>query len=216
MLSKANRVHLWAWALVGVLGLAASVRADVLFSNLGDDDSWDRDSSYVLRGPDGSGSSPAGGKAMPFTAAFTGALTYVELPLGVTLIPGTNEFIVELRADDNGSPGDVLESFIFDDVPYVYSESQTLSVGISMLNPVLEQDTTYWLAAFPSANDTSGGWNWSSPLQYGIWAASSDGGDTWEFNPFGREEIAAFRISADPRRFAKLPRKWQSEENCAN
>jgi hypothetical protein len=133
---------------------------------------------------------------MPFTAAFTGAFTSVELPLGIAL--GTNEFIVELRADDNGYPGEVLESFVFDDVPPLFSNTQTLLVGSSILNPVLEENTTYWLAAWPGADDTSGGWNWSNPLQHGIWAASSDGGDTWEFNPFGRDEIAAFRISADP------------------
>jgi hypothetical protein len=198
MSSKVNVVSVWAVVVIGVLGMAESARADVVFSNLGPDDSWDHGNAYVLRGPFGSGSSPSGGKAMPFTPDFTAVFTSVELPLGVMLIPGTNYFIVELRADNDGLPGDVIESFAFEDVPYVFSPDQTLSVGISELNPVLEEGTTYWLAAFPGELDTSGGWNWTSPLQTGTWAASSDDGATWELNPFGRPEISAFRINGDP------------------
>jgi len=188
MRSKTNQSRVWAWALLGLV-MTGNVRADVLFSNLGDDDSWDHDNAYVLE------FAPAG-KAMPFMASFTGSFTSVELPLGI--VEGTNQFIVELRADDNGSPGEVLESFVVQDVPYLFVEPETLSVAVSVVNPVLEQDATYWVAAFPGADDTTGGWNWTCPLQTGVWAATPDGGDTWEFNPFVRTEISAFRINADP------------------
>jgi hypothetical protein len=89
--------------------MTGNVRADVLFSNLGDGDTWDHTTAYVLE------FRPAG-KAMPFMASFTGSCTSVELPLGI--VGGPNQFVVELRADDNGSPGEVLESFVVQDVPY--------------------------------------------------------------------------------------------------
>ncbi len=180
--------------VLAVLTWAEAARADVVFSNLGPGDEWNHTSAYVLRGPQGDGTSPAGGKAMQFRPTFQAEFTSVELALGSGLIPGTNRIVVELRADAQGQPGAVLESFAFENLPYLYSPTQTLSVGTSVSRPVLEANTTYWIAAFPGAADTSGGWNWSSPLQTGIWAASADG-TTWEFNPFGRTEIAAFRVN---------------------
>lgn len=181
-------------ATLAALTWAGATRADVVFSNFGPGGDWDHGSAYVLRGPQGNGTSPAGGKAMPFRPTFRAEFTSVELALGSGLIPGTNRFVVELRVDEQGHPGAVLESFMFENLPYLFSPTQTLSVGNSAVRPVLEADTNYWIAAFPGASDTSGGWNWSSPLQTGVWAASADG-TTWEFNPFGRTEIAAFRVN---------------------
>jgi hypothetical protein len=167
-------------------------QAGYVFSNLV---TWDHSNAYVIRGSSGSGSSPAGGKAMPFTPTVTASLTTIELPLGVDLVPGTNKFVVELQADAGGSPGAVLESFTVTNTPYEFSPTESLSVCTSTFHPVLSAGVKYWLAVYPGAADTSGGWNWTSPVQTGIWAATPDGRTTWIFNQFSRQEIAAFRVS---------------------
>jgi hypothetical protein len=88
----------------------------------------------------------------------------------------------------------MIESFTFTSLPGPSSMSEPLSVGTSVLKPVLQANTTYWLAAFPGASDSSGGWNLTSPLQTGTFASSEDGGSTWVIDRFGRTEISAFEV----------------------
>ena len=179
-------------------GSACWVRADVVYSTLGDGDSWDQDNCYVVLGPDAVGGPRPFAPAMPFTPDFTVTFTSIELPLGMGLIHGTNGLIVALCDDSDGVPGDIIEAFEFDDLPYVFADDLPLSVAFSQLQPTLEEGTTYWVAVFPLADDTAGGWNLSSPLQMGVWAASQDGGGSWTLNPYGGTGIAAFRVNGDP------------------
>jgi hypothetical protein len=182
---------LWAGAVVPAWG-------DVAFSTLGPEDDWDHHHAYVVIGPDGVGSPRPYAPAMPFTPDFSAILTSIELPLGVGLIPGTNSLAVALLDDNDGLPGDVIDWFVFEDLPFMFDPNQPLSVAISEQQPVLDASSTYWLAVFPGSDDTSGGWNFSNPLQTGVIAFSRDSGETWNLQTSQGTAIAAFRINGDP------------------
>ena len=191
----------WGLAVIALwAGSAGPSRADVLYSTLGPDDDWNHHEAYVVLGPDGIGSPRPYAPAMPFMLGHHAILTSIDLPIGAGPIPGTNLFTVELRTDNAGSPGDVIESFSFSDLPGTFSAAESLSTAVSDLQPLLKAHRIYWLAVFPGADDTSGGWNLSSPLETGTIAVTRDGGDTWRLESQADTAIAAFRINGTRRR----------------
>lgn len=186
------------WALaVAVLwaGAAGPSRADVLYSTLGSDDVWDHHQAYVVLGPHGTGSPAPYAAAMPFVLDHHATLTSIDLPVGASLRPGTNLFTVALLADDDGLPGEVIESFSLADLPWMFSSAEPLSTVVSELQPRLKAHRVYWLTVLPGADDTSGGWNFTSPLQTGTIAFTQDGGASWRLKTGGGTAIAAFRIN---------------------
>ena len=191
----------WGLAVVALwAGAASQSRADVLFSTLGPDDDWNHHQGYVVLGPDGIGSPRPYAAAMPFILEHHGVLTSIELPIGAGPIPGTNLFTVELLTDNAGLPGDVIESFSFSDLPGMFSSAEPLSTAVSELQPFLKAHRVYWLAVLPGGDDTSGGWNFSNPLETGTIAFTRDGGDTWTLKSEADTAIAAFRINGTHRR----------------
>lgn len=192
------RYGLGVGLLVLMLGTVGSIRADVVFSNLGPNDDWDHHHSYVVDGPNAVGSPRPYAPAMPFTPTFTSVLTSIELPLGVGLVPGTNALVVGLLADADGLPGDALEWYVFEDLPFVFSSGEGLSEAFSDLQPILEEGVTYWVAVLPGGDDTAGGWSFSSPLQTGTIAYSEDAGASWTLRSTFGTAVAGFRVNGDP------------------
>jgi hypothetical protein len=190
------RKALRAFAMIALWAGAASLsQADVvLYSTLGPQKSWDRHDAYVVLGPNGAGSPRPYAAAMPFMLDNSAVLKSIHLPIGAGLIPSTNLFIVELLADNDGLPGDVIESFSFADLPFTFSATEPLSVAKSQVQPILEAGTVYWLAVLPGGDDTAGGWNFTSPLQTGTIAFTRDGGNTWTLKSQADTAIAAFRL----------------------
>ncbi len=194
-MSSHLRGTLWGLVLIALwVGVAGRSRADVLYSTLGPHKDWNHRQAYVVLGPDGVGSPRPYAAAMPFILDTSAVLKSIHLPIGAGPVPGTNLFTVELLADNDGLPGDVIESFSFADLPFVFSSDEPLSIAVSEVQPVLEAGTVYWLAVLPGGDDTAGGWNFSNPLQTGTMAFTRDGGNTWTLKTDADTAIAAFRI----------------------
>jgi hypothetical protein len=156
--------------------------ADQIYSNLGTDGTWDHSNAYTIN----SGFT----QAMHFTLTASATLTAIDLPIGYE--SGTNLFNVQLRANNGGVPGAIIESIALSNLPTAFNEP--LAVATSALHPVLTAGTEYWVVVAPGNASTNGVWNWTSPLQTGTHASSADGGSTWTINAFGRTEISAFSI----------------------
>lgn len=117
--------------------------------------------------------------------AFTPSATFNLSQIDVTLFAGVGSpgATIELRSDSSGSPGAVLESWNFVDLPaYDTSYIAPLSAA-STLDPLLLQGTQYWLVA--RATDPSlGSYAWSISLSSGnpgfLTMANNVGGSEWE------------------------------------
>lgn len=90
--------------------------------------------------------------AVPFQVSVGASLASIDVAL--EYLAGTNDFIVNLAADNSGIPGSVLESFHLAGVPSVGA----IMTANSILTPALVTGTTYWVEVLPGAADTAGLW----------------------------------------------------------
>ena len=129
--------------------------------------------------------------------SFGGPTSYyldrIELAVGLSV--GTNELDVWLMSDAAGKPGAVIEAFNFNGAMGPLGANNPLLVGDSVLRPVLNPGTNYWLAASAPNAGTAAGWNQSSPPVNGVVAQREDLG-SWTVFP--NETMGAFRVSGSP------------------
>src|SRR5215831_7905710 len=122
-----------------IAGIAASANASVIFSNLGPGDSFGTTSGWVV----GNRITPFGSTSLEIGAAFTPAADAVFTGADFAAEPfgEAGDLVVALLATGpSGTPGALLEMFI---VP-APMDASPVSVT-SVLNPVLNADTEYWL-----------------------------------------------------------------------
>jgi hypothetical protein len=180
-----------AYSLLNMMALA---NAAVIYNTFGPSDVFSHIFGDAVDGPQVSVGNPRA-VAFPFTPGFTATFNTAELPLGTTVFGlGPNHFQVQLRVDQGGLPGVVLETFDLFNLPMIFSDPGTVLVT-SSVHPLLKMGTQYWLAALPVAADTSGTWLLAVPDQRGNGALTPDIGQTWRLNEFGPPLIAAFRIT---------------------
>lgn len=115
------------------------------------------DNSYAYWGV--SGASGAGGyvgHAESFVPTLSGNLDAVQVAC-VQLSSGTGLVNFHVAADNGGTPGAMLESFMNVVAPASSSSSFLVTMN-SNTQPLLHAGTTYWLYAEPAENTTAMGW----------------------------------------------------------
>ena len=164
--------------IIGFLMLS-SIHASIIFSNFG---------PGIMYGPDGVGTGfapgdPAGANRSSGTGfAVTGQsyrLTDLNLPLG--LISGTNAVQVAITADNVGSPGAVLESFLLTSVGPPQSPFSLILIP-SALHPILNEGSQYWVTVSGGAPDTFALWALTLSGITGPAAAKLFPNDPWSVN----------------------------------
>jgi hypothetical protein len=162
--------------------------AGPIFSTLGPGDSYALGSGYTIGIPDWNQ-----GNQFSFSGSTPYFLDTIELAVG--LVTGTNQLDVFLMSDASGEPGAIIETFSFTDAMGSFGQSNPLLVGNSVLRPILNPGTPYWLFASAPNSDTWAAWNISSPGVLGL-RASRQGTGSWSITT--DTEMAAFRVSGTP------------------
>jgi hypothetical protein len=178
-------------ALLLFLGGVSQARADIIFNNFGPGDTYNIGFGYTIAG---STVIPPGfvqGDGFAITPAATFELDQIRLAAGH--ITGPNQINVTLRADAGGLPGAVLESFSFTNLG-AFGNANPPLVANSVLHPILQAGTRYWLIADPGNAATWDVWNFNSIGDTGPHALSAGGG------PFtdGNATRGAFEILGTP------------------
>ncbi len=139
------------------LALTSGASADVIFNNFGNGDSYNISQGYTI-----SAGAPVDidwdqGNSFLVTGD-TYTLTSVEVAIG--FVTGTNMVTLSLHADGGGEPGNVLETF--DLVNFGrFGANNPPREATSVLNPTLDEGSTYWLIA-SSADNSWLAWNLNS------------------------------------------------------
>jgi len=130
-------------------------------------------------------------QAMAFTPA---KATYILKQLDVALVYdeiGTDGMTVELRGDNYGAPGKVIDSWYMPGLPVFGTTSngvQTIPVNKTI---VLVQNRQYWLVPVANSNEAAA-WPWNTMSASGNGAISRDGGETWSelvYSPNGAFDV---------------------------
>jgi hypothetical protein len=165
-------------ALLAVLAAATPARADVLYSNLRPDESYEP-KAIPECGPE---SVVTTREAIAFTIPVDATFDGARLALG--LFRGANEIDLRLYSDAGGQPGAVLESIhASGQMPRYLEFSSGHLVGFdSAAHPFL-QAGTYWLLPF-APGDTEAEWNYSEPTRPADSAFSTQAEPTtWQVSP---------------------------------
>jgi hypothetical protein len=176
---KIRNTSLTLSALFSLVLLAtAAAHADpVLFTNFGAGLTYDTSNANII-GNDFAGDNA--GTAIQFTVSSSGALSSLDLGLSC-FGPGfcPDAYTVALRSDASGAPGTVIESFTGQgsDLGNL-GDSNPAIVFTSVLDPMLNVSTDYWVTVTTDTNDTMG-WNFNSIGNTNTTAQSNDGGATY-------------------------------------
>lgn len=155
------------FALATCLTLAASAHAQVLKSNFGPGDSFNAGTSYVIVGTGSFISYQA--ISVTFVPSATAPLGSVDLGANRNL--GTNSYVISLSVDNGGQPGALLESWTT-----TLPGSGVVTSLTSVVNPLLDSSTTYWLTLEAGAPNAFGGWAFNDQGDTGHFLQSSSGG----------------------------------------
>jgi hypothetical protein len=170
--------RLAALAVFAALAAATPARADVLYSNLRPDESYD-DLAIEESGPE---SRATERQAVVFTVPVNATFDGARLALG--LVRGANEIDLRLYSDAGGQPGAVLESIhASGQMPRFgdFNRGHLVSFD-SAAHPFL-QAGTYWLLPF-APGDTIAEWNHSYPTRPAYLAYSGQAEPTtWIIDP---------------------------------
>lgn len=144
--------------------LTTNAQSEVIFNNFGKGDTYATNFSY------GIGKSPWGGADIDQGDAFTftgSNITLDTISVAVSLfdISVGNKFDLLLMNDINGHPGNVIEIFNFNNI----TTTPTIITGYSVLHPLLNANTQYWLIGDTPTADTTVGWylSWDNGLHAG-------------------------------------------------
>lgn len=172
--------------------MVGGINAAIIFSNFG---------PGIMYGPDGVGTGlapgdPAGANRSSGTGfTVTGQsyrLTDINLPLG--LISGTNAVKVAITADNVGSPGGVLESFLLTSVAPPQSPLSLILIP-SAIHPLLNAGTQYWITVSGGAPNTFALWALTLSGITGPAAARLFPNDPWSVNI---NRTGAVQVIGDP------------------
>lgn len=171
-------------ALAGLLGAPSSAAASIIFDSLGG--SYTSASGIAYDGPSGYADQAIG-------SSFTvGPQDYTLERIGLVLWPGAGAsgqtMTLDLRADEGGAPGAVLESFVVAETDITYN---ALLLRNSLLAPVLSANTTYWLTATPSLGFNAA-WAFNNTGATGLAVATTAPFTAW--NVFAGDASHAMRI----------------------
>jgi hypothetical protein len=157
------------WALAA-FALAGQARADVIFTNLGPGETYDRTGGWAEAGPNALNGPVRA--AIAFTINTDAAFDSTRLAVG--LRGGANEIDIRLYDDAGGHPGTVLESTHLSGQmpPFRMYDHGHLVTFDSVTHPLLQAGQTYWLLPL-APGDTDAAWNWTffthaGPLAYSL------------------------------------------------
>ena len=140
------------WLIVGlVLVVMVPVQAATIVSTFGPADSFDAGSNWAISGPT-NGFIIEQHLAAPFTP--TSSFSFDSADLALFLSSGLNQIQVVLMNDVGGLPGSAIETLTLGGI----AGTAIYSVN-SVLNPILNAGTPYWLAGLPGGSDTIVGWH---------------------------------------------------------
>jgi hypothetical protein len=102
-------------------------------------------------------------EAIPFTPTADATVTRVEASVGTFGGSDAGAFQIQLRADNNNSPGDPIKTFDIATEP-TYGSCCTLDVGNDKAGIAVTAGTQYWIAITTSKKQTAfaGGWAFNS------------------------------------------------------
>lgn len=175
----------------------ASIKGDVIFSNL-----EPGDGTMCITSCHDFSVSIDYSLGMPFTVPLGKdfKLDFINVPVFST--PSIPTYIVSVKTDLGGYPGEVLEQFNFSN--YLFSRDVVFLTGVSTRHPTLSAGTKYWLTAeLPSSPEATH----EQPAAYIIWWPYNNQGSvgpvafrywnsTWGIYSF--ETLGAFRIMGTP------------------
>ena len=185
---KKKAIYVFILSLLTVPCFAGSV-----FDTFGLGDTFDISTGYPI-----GNFSPFGIWETANQFSFGGFTSYYldTIELAVARYEATNELDVWLTSDAAGEPGALIEAFNFKDAMGPYGVNNPLLVGNSVLHPVLNPSTNYWLVASAPNTDTGAMWNLSSPVVPGK-VKFRINNDPW-FDTSGDVDLGAFRVSGTP------------------
>jgi hypothetical protein len=193
-MSKHRRIQLSSAGLLCSLALAlpAVAPASVIFTNFGSG------MSYNTTGGNAVGNAFDGnnyGEGETFTPSATATLGSIEVELSCAVsCPASDNFTIALRSDSGGSPGGVIEGFVFTNTTLnSLGLNNTPITAASVAMPTLTAGTAYWVTVMSSINDAIA-WNWNSTGDSANQAISPDGGANW-FAPSGLTP-GAFQVNS--------------------
>ncbi|MBZ5723940.1 MAG: hypothetical protein LAP87_02980 [Acidobacteriia bacterium] len=104
--------------------------------------------------------------------------------------------VIDLRDDNAGSPGNVIESFT---APAFQMNGSIVTLD-SVLHPLLLTSTLYWVTFTDNASDpnTRIYWAWNDALQLGNYRYSLDGGETWRSDTGFQNVQTALEVTGTP------------------
>lgn len=168
--------------------LAVPCYAGPVFSTLGSGDSYDISNGAIV----GTSSDIDIGNQLSLAGSKSYTLDKIEL--AVSLENGPNVLNVWLMSDATGKPGVLIEGFTFTDMGPT-GQYNPLLVGDSVLHPILNPGTDYWLVASVPDTATEARWMNSSPVVSGT-VAEKQGTGPWTISP--NEVLGALRVSGTP------------------
>ena len=175
-------------AALVVLGAAdPSARADVIYDNFDVGDTYNTGTGWTIGAPQGQPFQEVG---CPFVVS--GSYTLSQITVAAGYVTGENKYTVWLMDDAGGVPGNIIEEFDFADLG-PFGQNNAPLVGVSALNPTLDDGSQYWLVCSTSASTWSA-WNWNTTGDSGPFVYRLNGGD-WLLSNF---TLSVFRIEGDP------------------
>lgn len=171
--------------LTSQAGLAA-----VVFTNFGPSFAYDISSGNPV-GNSFDGNNYAEGAR--FTPLSTVNLSSVRIALNCAFgCPGPDPITVTLSQNNGTTPGAVIESFsLSGSLLGAFGVNNSPLLLTSLLNPILNSGTNYWITASATLRDTIA-WNLNNTAGTSVTALSSNGGATW-ISPAGQTP-GAFQI----------------------
>jgi hypothetical protein len=182
-------------ALVVVLGFVPA-RGALIYDNFEPGIGYDIDSGWAL-----SATSPTA--ANPFIVTSTPfRLERISLPLQVT-VEFPNEIDVWLMDDAGGLPNAIIEAFHFSNaMPPSDGNYHPPLVANSILQPVLEPGSRYWVAAsvaqYVTTRRVYASWKWNTTGDNGLFVYREAGFDQWFTHPGGGSPRGAYRVEGSP------------------
>lgn len=159
-----------------VMACAAAAHAEVLYSNFGDNDTYDVEYAWTL-----TYGGPLAGDAYQDAVAFTvtgGDYYFNSADLAITHYYGPDLAYVSLHADDNGAPGTVLETTTARGTnewnEFIQSSPTTATFSGTI---VLEEGKQYWLSVRTETTDAWLGWAYNITDDFGLRAWKLNDGD---------------------------------------
>ena len=157
----------------------------IIFSTFGPGDTYNTNVGWTLGYP---GDNIDSGNRFPVGGGLSYYFDSIELAVGRVW---GNELDLWLMSDVGNQPGAIIESFHFSGAMGIFGQNNPLLVANSVLNPVLNAGTNYWLVASVPDGDWAA-WNLSSPEVRG-YHGTRYGTGAWDIG--SDDALGAFRVS---------------------